>query len=86
MEGEGETLEGQGDEQALDLDKIFNEDAMEEKTSALANESDNSGAEFFAPSASSRRWKARHAPGPFDAWHCTHRSVGRPSGCEFKSQ
>ncbi len=51
VEGEGETLEGQGDEQALDLDKIFNEDAMEEKTSALANESDNSGAEFFAPSA-----------------------------------
>src|SRR5271157_102982 len=49
LEGEGEELEGSGEE--LDLASIFNEDAMEEKTSALANEGDASGAEFFAPSA-----------------------------------
>ena len=51
VEGEGESLEGEGDEQALDLDQIFNEESMGEKQSALANESDNSGSEFFAPSA-----------------------------------
>jgi len=54
LEGEGESLEGEGEEgegEALNLDSIFNEDSMEEKTSALANEGDGSGAEFFAPSA-----------------------------------
>jgi hypothetical protein len=50
VEGEGNELEGEGSEQELNLDQIFNEESMEEKTSALANE-DNSGADFFAPSA-----------------------------------
>jgi len=49
LEGEGESLEGEGE--ALNLDSIFNEEAIDDKTSALANEGDNSGAEFFAPSA-----------------------------------
>jgi hypothetical protein len=51
VEGEGTELEGEGSEQELNLDQIFNEESMGEKQSALANESDNSGAEFFAPSA-----------------------------------
>ena len=49
LEGEGESLEGEGE--ALNLDSIFNEEAIDDKTSALANEGDNSGADFFAPSA-----------------------------------
>jgi hypothetical protein len=53
VEGEGESLEGEGAEQELNLENIFNEDNMEEKTSALANEGDNSGADFFSPSAAS---------------------------------
>jgi hypothetical protein len=57
LEGEGAAVEGEGEElegeagQELDLENIFNEGDMGEKVSALANEGDNSGAEFFTPSA-----------------------------------
>jgi len=51
-EGEGKELEAEAEGQELNLDQIFDEGNMEEKTSALANEGDMSGTEFFAPTSS----------------------------------